>query len=97
MLSFKMNASVVDPGFPGGGGGANPRVWGKNLLFGKIFAKNCMKMKEIVLGGGARPYCPSLDQPMRVLIQKQNILSNIKEDKIVRSEINNNNTKLCYF
>ena len=32
----------ADPGFPGG---ANSRV-GTNLLFGIIFAKNCMKMKK---------------------------------------------------
>ena len=36
-------------------GVANPWVWGENLLFGKIFAKNCMKMKEIGPAGG----CPS--------------------------------------
>ena len=27
-------------------GGANPSISGKNLLFGKIFAENFMKMKE---------------------------------------------------
>ena len=27
--------------------GANPWVWGKNLLFDNILAENCMKMKEI--------------------------------------------------
>ena len=26
-------------------GGANPRVWTENLLYGKIFAENCMEMK----------------------------------------------------
>ena len=26
--------------------GGNPSVWGKHLLFGKIFAQNCTKMKE---------------------------------------------------
>ena len=30
-----------------GGGGTNPRGRDINLLFGKIFAENCMKMKEI--------------------------------------------------
>ena len=43
--------SVADPGFPrqggGGGGVANPSIWGENLSFSKIFAENCMKMKEI--------------------------------------------------
>ena len=28
-------------------GVANPWVWSENLLFGKIFPENCMKMKEI--------------------------------------------------
>ena len=28
-------------------GGANPRKVYENLLFGKIFAENCMKIKEI--------------------------------------------------
>ena len=37
---------VMDPWFPRCVGD-NPLVWGKNLLFGKIFAKNCMKMKDI--------------------------------------------------
>ena len=27
--------------------GTNPWVWGKNLLYGKIFAQNCLKMKGI--------------------------------------------------
>ena len=38
-----------------GGRGANSWVWGKNLLFGKIFVKHCIKMKEIGPRGGARP------------------------------------------
>ena len=33
-----------------GGGRTCSYVWGKKLLFGKSFAKNCMKMKEIGLG-----------------------------------------------
>ena len=32
-----------------------------NLLFGKIFPKRCMKMKEIELRGGMRPWCPHPD------------------------------------
>ena len=40
-----MPSSVADPGFHRVWG-ANPLVFGKNLLFGKIFAKNCMKMKD---------------------------------------------------
>ena len=41
---------VADPGFPREG--RNPRQVGANLLFGKILAQNCMKMKEIEKGGG---------------------------------------------
>ena len=43
--------SVADPGFPRGGR-ANPSAWGKNPLLGKIFAENCMKIKDIGPGGG---------------------------------------------
>ena len=35
-----------------GGEVTNPSVLGKNLLFGKIFTENCMKMKEIGPRGG---------------------------------------------
>ena len=42
---------MEDPGFPRGG--SNPRG-GANLLFGIIFAKNCMKMKTLYGGRGAR-------------------------------------------
>ena len=43
MTSFlsKVDLSMADSGFPGGT--AKPKG-GTNLLFGKIFAKNCMKM-----------------------------------------------------
>ena len=37
----KVDLSMADSGFPGGT--AKP-TWGANLLFGIIFAKNCMKM-----------------------------------------------------
>ena len=41
------------------GGGTNPPGGGENLLFGKIFAKNCMKMMEIERGGGQVGFeCP---------------------------------------
>ena len=36
--------AVADPGFPGGGA---------NLLFGQIFAKNCMEKIILLKGGGA--------------------------------------------
>ena len=32
-------------------GGANPKGGNEKLLFGQIFPKNCMKMKEIEPGG----------------------------------------------
>ena len=41
---------MADPGVPRRGA-ANIWVWLNNLLFGKIFAENCMKMKEIWLKG----------------------------------------------
>ena len=44
---------MADPGFPTGG--ANPREGCENVLFGNIFAENCMKMREIGLRGGTRP------------------------------------------
>ena len=50
--------TVADPGFARRRG-ANPWFWSKILLFGKGFAENCMKMKEI----GLRTH-PSPDQPM---------------------------------
>ena len=40
--------------FPDGRGALTP-VFGQNLIFGKIFARNCMKMKEFGQRGGARP------------------------------------------
>ena len=43
--------------------GCQPLNWGQNLLLGKIFAGNCMKMKEIGPRGGARPWHP-LDPSM---------------------------------
>ena len=63
--NYKVPSAVADPGFPRGGnngrsrisrGNANHWIYGKNLLFGKIFAENCMKMKEI---GRRRGYVPS--------------------------------------
>ena len=41
-------------------GGTYPQGGGANLLFGKIFLENCMKMKEIGPrgGGGALPWHP---------------------------------------
>ena len=51
------------------GWGANPCVWGKNLLYGKIFATNYMKMKEIGLRTGTRvPRTPALDPPMKTKV-----------------------------
>ena len=49
-----------------------PRGGCTNLLFGKIFARNCINMKEIVLGGGPRGVggvgVPTLDPPMNRIV-----------------------------
>ena len=37
---------------------------GANLLFGKLFADKCLKMKEFRRGGGSIPSTP-LDPPMK--------------------------------
>ena len=34
---------------------ANTWVWGENLLFGRIFTENCMKMKQFGPKGDAHP------------------------------------------
>ena len=41
-------------------GGDNPWVWGENIFFGKIFAENCMKMKDSGPGGGGASLAPPL-------------------------------------
>ena len=51
--------------------GVNPWIWAKNQLFGKIFERNCVKMKEIGPRGvwAARPWRPlplPLDPSMHV-------------------------------
>ena len=38
--------------------GSNPSAWAENLLFEKIFAEYCMKIKDIGPRGGARPWRP---------------------------------------
>ena len=50
--------SGVDPGFPVGEG-ATPKRQFVNLFFYKLFARNCMKMKEF----GPRGGCVSLAPP----------------------------------
>ena len=44
---------MVDPGLPRERG-INPRDGYANVLFGKMFAKNSKKMKEIGMRGGVR-------------------------------------------
>ena len=39
------------------GGGANPCVQGKSLVFGKSLDENCMKMKETSIGSANENYC----------------------------------------
>ena len=62
-----INKTVTDPGFSRRGrGGAKPWIWGKSLLFGKIFAENCMEIKEIGPGEGCTSLgTPPLDPPMQ--------------------------------
>ena len=55
--------SVADPGYPREGGGR-----GTNLLFGIIFAENCMKMKKLNWEGSAHPLRP-LDLPLHSVSQ----------------------------
>ena len=45
-------------------GDANPRVWDKNLLFGKILAENWMKIKKLDGDMGSRVLRALLDPPM---------------------------------
>ena len=52
----------------GGGGGTNPRSGGKHLLFGNIFAENCMKIIEIGPRGARDPTAP-LDLPMQICMK----------------------------
>ena len=61
--------AVVDSGFPRRHGGANHRPWSKNLLFGKISAQKCMKMKEVGLRGEHQGRM-SLDLPVMMVYQK---------------------------
>ena len=52
--------TVVVPGFHRGRGATSP-LWSKNPLFGKSFAENCMKMKEMGWGeGGVRRAPPNV-------------------------------------
>ena len=55
--------TVADPGFPRRRGGTLD-FGAKNLSFGKVFAKHCMKMKDIGPRGGVRVPSAPLDPPM---------------------------------
>ena len=51
---------------------ANPKVGGANLLLGKVFPENWMKLKETGPRSGHVPSAPSLDPPMvRYLFMRQ--------------------------
>ena len=52
-----LSSSVVDPGFLPGGG-ANSKEGCEKLLFGHLFPKNCMKLKEFGPQGGAHSWHP---------------------------------------
>ena len=45
-------------------GGEYPNFFGNNLLFGKTFAGNCIKMKKIELGDGVFLAPPPFPPPM---------------------------------
>ena len=45
--------------------GRQPWVWGENLLFGKIFAENCLKMKEKLDRDGRASLAPPLGSNYR--------------------------------
>ena len=52
---FSLILNICSDGFRAfgcGAGCANALVLGENILFDKIFAENCMKLKEIGPGGG---------------------------------------------
>ena len=51
---------------------------GINLLFGKVLAENCIKMKEIGGRGGASLASP-LDPPMHKLVTKLVFLTFLKD------------------
>ena len=62
-LSHITRFAVTDPEFPRRGWGrTNSQGGGTNLLFGQIFPKNCMNMKEI--GPGRASLEPPLDPRM---------------------------------
>ena len=46
-------------------GGANPCAWSKNQILGKIFAQNCMKMKEIGPRGGVPSAAPLIRHDLK--------------------------------
>ena len=48
----------------------NPWISGKNIVLGKIFTENCMKMKEIGPRGGAHPQCPPLLVDPTMILEK---------------------------
>ena len=57
---------MADPGFPVGGGGADP-LGGANLRHVHFSAKTYVKMKEIdPVGGGGVAVPPPLDPPMHL-------------------------------
>ena len=56
--------SVADPVFFKMG--AYPCVWNKNLLFGNIFAENCMKNERNWTEGSRVPSALCLDPPMKI-------------------------------
>ena len=58
-LTSHLCVAVTDPGFPQGGGANSPPGggWCQHMILPN-FLKNCMKLKEFGLGGGAVPRDP---------------------------------------
>ena len=54
---------MADPVFPGGGGASFPERFA-NLLFCKIFAENCMKMKWKNLNQEEGVWVPGIHAPL---------------------------------
>ena len=86
----KQPGSVVDPGFPRRGVST---PLGKNLLFVKIFAKNCMKMKEIGPRGDVRNtrftdlqcFCKNIQVPRSFQVSRTNRKSGKKSQKSTKN------------
>ena len=62
-----IHSTMADPGFSGG----DPWVWSKKPIIWKVFAKNCMKMKEI--GPRGVPSAPWIRQCSNLQVQNNKL------------------------